>query len=257
MRPKVICHIMGSVDGRLMNKRWTPPCDGRPQSDLLAVYAGIGKELGTSAWMFGLNTARAFFPDIYRPADGIPAHASETFCAPEISERRFVVSDPDGTIRYDKNTVRGDGIIALLGRRVSEDYLRHLRSAGISYTFAGDDGCDLREALESLHDRFGITSLSLQHHQRGIPESRTARRTESGRISGYRRTGGRALDFRMSRHAGRTSRNGAKSGISVRATNALRGRMVEVSNTEIHMMHRAVYLYRKCAQSRFHNQNYK
>lgn len=162
MRPKVICHIMGSVDGRLMNERWTPPCDGRPQSDLLAVYAEIGKELGTSAWMFGLNTARAFFPDIYRPADGIPAHTPETFCAPGISERRFVVSDPDGTIRYDKNTVRGDGIIALLGRRVSEDYLRHLCSVGISYTFAGDDGYDLCEALECLHDRFGITSLSLQ-----------------------------------------------------------------------------------------------
>lgn len=28
MRPIIICHIMGSVDGRLLPSRWTSPFDG-------------------------------------------------------------------------------------------------------------------------------------------------------------------------------------------------------------------------------------
>lgn len=62
MKPKVICHIMSSVDGRLLNDRWTEPFDGTPASDLFQVYAAIGRELYTDAWMFGKNTLRAAFP---------------------------------------------------------------------------------------------------------------------------------------------------------------------------------------------------
>lgn len=61
MKPKIICHIMSSVDGRLLNDRWTEPFDGTPASDLLQVYAAIGRGLGTDAWMFGKNTLRAAF----------------------------------------------------------------------------------------------------------------------------------------------------------------------------------------------------
>lgn len=62
MKPKIICHIMSSMDGRVDNSRWTKPHDGRPQSELSKVYARLAASLGTDAWMFGLNTARAFLP---------------------------------------------------------------------------------------------------------------------------------------------------------------------------------------------------
>lgn len=50
---------MSSVDGRLLNDRWSEPFDDTPASALLQVYAAIGRELGTDAWMFGKNTVRA------------------------------------------------------------------------------------------------------------------------------------------------------------------------------------------------------
>lgn len=162
MRPKVICHIMSSVDGRLINERWTPPFNGETQTEVVAEYAKAGKELATSAWMFGLNTARAFLPEKYLPENETPAGKADIFRVEKTSERWFIVSDPNGEIRYNKNTVRGDNIICLLSRNVSKNYLYHLRSAGISYVFAGDDGSDLTEALESLHKYFGINSISLQ-----------------------------------------------------------------------------------------------
>ena len=57
MKPKIICHIMSSVDGRLIDGRWTAPYEAE-YGDLLKVYASIGRELNTDAWMFGKNTIR-------------------------------------------------------------------------------------------------------------------------------------------------------------------------------------------------------
>ena len=67
MIPKIICHIMSSVDGRLLPDRWTQPYDGTSSSVLFKVYAEIGKTLGTDAWMFGKATTKEVFPYKFRP----------------------------------------------------------------------------------------------------------------------------------------------------------------------------------------------
>lgn len=67
---------MCSVDGRLLDGRWTEPSDGTPRTELLKVYAAIGRELKTDAWMFGKNTAGAVFPEKFDPSGPMiaPAH---------------------------------------------------------------------------------------------------------------------------------------------------------------------------------------
>ena len=52
---------MSSVDGRLIDSRWTAPYKAE-HGELLKVYSTIGKELDTDAWMFGKNTLRDLFP---------------------------------------------------------------------------------------------------------------------------------------------------------------------------------------------------
>ena len=69
MYPKVICHIISSVDGRLLTDRWTTPFDGKSKNELLGIYAAIGRKLDTDAWMFGKRTlTEGFFPRKFRPA---------------------------------------------------------------------------------------------------------------------------------------------------------------------------------------------
>lgn len=87
---------MSSVDGRLLNDRWTPPFDGTPASKQLEVYAALGRELNTDAWMFGKNTLRAVFPYKW----GIDGHAVSSdspavFVGERRSERMFIVPDPE------------------------------------------------------------------------------------------------------------------------------------------------------------------
>ena len=38
MQPKVICHIMSSVDGRLLTDHWTLPFNGKTKNELLGIY---------------------------------------------------------------------------------------------------------------------------------------------------------------------------------------------------------------------------
>ncbi|MCM1168475.1 MAG: dihydrofolate reductase family protein [Bacteroides sp.] len=162
MIPKVICHIMSSVDGRLLNERWTEPFDGAPASDLLKVYAAIGRELNTDAWMFGKNTLRAVFPYKWS-VDGKPAPSDSpaVFIGERRSERMFIVADPDADIYFTSSVVRGDNILVIVGRNATEGYLSHLRERKISYLIVSD-AANLREGLEAVGREFGIRSVSVQ-----------------------------------------------------------------------------------------------
>lgn len=153
---------MSSVDGRLLNSRWTEPYDGTPASDLLQVYASIGRELGTDAWMFGKNTLRAIFPYKWS-IDGhtVPSDYPVVFFGERRSERMFIVADPDADIFFTSATVRGDNILVIVGRNATVEYLTHLREKRISYLIV-NNGTDLREGLEAVGREFGIRSISVQ-----------------------------------------------------------------------------------------------
>lgn len=153
---------MSSVDGRLINERWTQPFDGKPQSALVGEYAKAGRTLDTDAWMFGLKTAQAFLPYKFVTKKRTFNMERKPFHAHRTSERLFIISDPEGTIYYNQSKVRGDDILAILGTAVPDDYMLHLQKAGISYIFAGVDGFDLAQALEIPGSEFGIKSISLQ-----------------------------------------------------------------------------------------------
>lgn len=74
----------------------------------------------------------------------------------------FVVADPDADILYEASTVRGDNIVTILPETAPALYLEYLRNKGISYLFAGTKGDDLRSAMQTLAETFGVESLSLQ-----------------------------------------------------------------------------------------------
>ncbi|MGN0206530.1 MAG: dihydrofolate reductase family protein [Muribaculaceae bacterium] len=163
MKPKVICHIMSSVDGRLLTRRWSKPHNGASLSEVCNTYSVISNQLCTDAWMFGKNTLQEFgFTSHYNHLGKAIVSCPKSYHGKHSSTRMFVVADPLGEITYTSDTVRNDNIITILGERVSEDYLKHLREMGISYLFAGKEGTNLELALETLHDEFGIKSLTIQ-----------------------------------------------------------------------------------------------
>ena len=161
MIPKIICHIMSSVDGRLLPGRWTQPYDGTSSSVLFKDYAEIGKTLGTDAWMFGKATTKEVFPYKFMPKSKNTASPGKIYVGYRDTSRLFITVDPDADIFYTDSRLRGDNILTVLGTNATVDYLQMLEDKGISYIVLNDP-MNLREAMEIIHERFGINKISLQ-----------------------------------------------------------------------------------------------
>ena len=73
----------------------------------------------------------------------------------------FIVADPEGDIYFTSATVRGDNILVIVGRNITEEYLAHLRELRISYVIVSD-ATRLREGLETVGREFGIRCISVQ-----------------------------------------------------------------------------------------------
>lgn len=161
MRPKVICHIMSSVDGRLLPGRWTLPFDGTPAGELCKEYSEIGRLLETDAWMFGKATTRESFPYKFMPKSEQTVLSGLVFIPSSLSQRLFITIDPDADIFYTSDKLRGDNIIVVLGTNATTDYIEMLREKGIGYIVL-EDVKELCKAMEILAEQFGVRSISLQ-----------------------------------------------------------------------------------------------
>ncbi|MCC8146339.1 MAG: dihydrofolate reductase family protein [Bacteroidales bacterium] len=163
MKPKIICHMISSVDGRLIADRWSKPFDGTEQDKIIESYYHIEKELDISGWIVGRNTIQEDFEDgIFDYEKYQPAAEFKTYIGNRDSRQTGIVFDAKGKTLYQSGKLGDSNIIAVLGEGVSEEYLSLLREKGISYLFAGKNGYDLDKAVETLHSEFGFNHLLLE-----------------------------------------------------------------------------------------------
>lgn len=163
MKPKIICHMISSVDGRLLTDRWSNPYDGTEKDKLLDIYYNVEKELNVPAWIVGRNTIMYDFDGGNFDYEKYPpAREFKNFIGDRDGKETAIVFDSKGKTFYPKGKLGDSNIIAVLGEKVSHEYLLHLREKGISYIFAGEDGYDLHKAVETLNTEFGFDTLLIE-----------------------------------------------------------------------------------------------
>lgn len=166
MRPKIICHMVSSVDGRLLVDRWTPHPGGETLDVVLRAYDEAAARLGGEGWIVGRATMQEavgpMSPRASGTFDGRHEGAPEIHVADRRGRDVAVALDPHGKVRFGRDNVGGDHAIAVLGTAVSASHLSELRENGVSYLFAGEDGRDLDLAMDTLGDRFGLATLLLE-----------------------------------------------------------------------------------------------
>jgi riboflavin biosynthesis pyrimidine reductase len=92
--------------------------------------------------------------------DGAPR---EDFIAPGEHASFAIAVDPCGKLVWESGDLDGDHVVAVLGERVSREYLVRLRERGVSYLLAGDgDDIDLSLAVEKIGTQLGIRTLMLE-----------------------------------------------------------------------------------------------
>jgi riboflavin biosynthesis pyrimidine reductase len=159
-RPRVICHMMPSVDGRIVTAGWPSFAEGRHE------YERIHASLGGDAWMCGRITMEPFAGAVRTPGEVARQAPLGTerpdFIAPGAAPTYAIAIDPAGRLAWKAGEIDGDHVVAVLTQQVSDEYLDFLRSRGVSYLFAGARDVDLAVALDRIAGALGVRTLLLE-----------------------------------------------------------------------------------------------
>jgi len=155
MKPYVICHMLGSLDGRIKQNIWG-------LKDSSKYFEEPAAKIKVDAWLVGRTTMQEFAskkkPSLTTARVTVP---KEDYVAPHKAKTYAVAIDPSGKCYWDTNMVSTEHVIEVLTEKVSAKYLHHLRSKNVSYIFGGKDTLDLDLVLRKLYKLFNIRNVRI------------------------------------------------------------------------------------------------
>lgn len=160
-RPRVICHMMSSLDGGLHPSRYTESAVGS-KKEWDAAYEAVHEMLGGNAWLVGRVTMAEMSKGEPHPPRELADVERPIHIARRDAERYAVAVDQSGKLHFRKPDINGDEVIVFLGNGVSDEHLAELAGDGISYVVADGPEIDLAQSLETVRHEFGIERLLLE-----------------------------------------------------------------------------------------------
>ncbi len=166
-RPYIFCHMMTSLDGKIMGSYMETP-EGEKAGEVF-YHIAFGKKpyYRHQGWLSGRVTTDDNFtfyekPDLDETALPVP---QGDFVAQPDAGMYYVSVDPSGRLGWKQNTLTyvdtTAHVLEVLTEKASNAYKAFLRRLGISYIIAGKDELDYALLLEKLKTLFGIETLML------------------------------------------------------------------------------------------------
>ncbi|HJQ39986.1 MAG TPA: RibD family protein [Thermoanaerobaculia bacterium] len=155
-RPYVICHMLPSIDGRIVIRDWKLPNATREYERTAATF-------DADAWIIGRISMEPYAGKARVPAlkrgRRIPR---EDFVAGHEASSYAIAIDPSGKLTWRAGDIDGEHVITILTEDVTDACLAFLQAKGVSYLFGGKSRIDLANVLRKLRSRFGIKKLLLE-----------------------------------------------------------------------------------------------
>ncbi|MBO9199415.1 MULTISPECIES: dihydrofolate reductase family protein [Niastella] len=160
-RPRVICLMMTSVDGKILGEKWG---DDKLVKILKESFEKVHELIGNKSWIVGRTTMEKDFTHYAKPVhkEVDQVIRREDFVANRHADSFAVVIDGHAKLGWNSSDMLGQHVITVLTEPVKDSYLAHLQEIGVSYIFAGKDSVDLKVVLEKLTALFGIETLMLE-----------------------------------------------------------------------------------------------
>ena len=165
MRPKIICHMTTSIDGKVTGDFLSHPAS----EAAIESYYEINREYkkkGSGGFICGRVTMEesftgGFYPDLlrYKPVEKCLGHYMNCWFDEVLEEAGYfaIAFDPKGRLGWQSNVIEdedpgygGATVIEVLTEEVDPRYLAYLEEKEISYCFAGESEIDVPLALEIL-----------------------------------------------------------------------------------------------------------
>lgn len=165
-RPYIFCHMMTSLDGKIMGNYMDTP-EGSAAGDVFYKIA-FGKEpyYRHQGWLSGRITTDDNFTFYEKPQldEAAPAVPEGDFVAKK-TDMYYVSVDPSGRLGWKSNILTYSDtkahVLEVLTERTGNAYKAFLRKLGISYIIAGTDTLDYALVMQKLKELFGIETLML------------------------------------------------------------------------------------------------
>lgn len=165
-RPYIFCHMMTSLDGKIMGKYMETP-EGEAAGDVFYnISFGKAPYYKHQGWLSGRVTTDDNFTFYEKPEldENAPAVPDGDYVA-KSADMYYVSVDPSGKLGWKNSTLTyidtTAHVIEVLTGKATNAYKDFLRRLGISYIIAGEDALDYELALAKLKELFGIETLML------------------------------------------------------------------------------------------------
>jgi riboflavin biosynthesis pyrimidine reductase len=158
-KPKVICHMACSVNGKIISEHW-----GNWRAKFGNVYETCHQSFKSQAWMCGRVTLEKDFSDEEKPklAKSKQPIDRKPFIGNKNAKSFAIAVDAGGKLGWKHNEISGDHIIEVLTEQVDDAYIHYLRQRNISYIFAGKSKINFAKALHLLGSLFPIKTIMLE-----------------------------------------------------------------------------------------------
>lgn len=154
MKPHVTCHMVCSVDGKILTGRW---------SHGQAVYEETAATIKSDGWIVGRVTMAEFSSKKTRiKRKGSFKVPKGDFVAPHDQKTYAIGLDRHGKLSWDKNNVDTEHVIIATCEDVGAEYLDYLRSKNVSYILCGKKDLNLKTLLEKLRRLFKVKRVTVQ-----------------------------------------------------------------------------------------------
>lgn len=165
-RPYIICHMVTSLDGKVSGGF----LEKSEYSGIIETYYQIHKNYAADGFLCGRITMAGSFP---QPPVRLTKYEGAALDRNDfIAEKAAfyaVAVDPQGKLLWNDRVISdldagydGAHIIEVLTEQVSDDFLAHLRSKGVSYVFGGKEKLNLDFVVRKLKSLFNIDKLLLE-----------------------------------------------------------------------------------------------
>ena len=154
-RPYVICHMLPSIDGRIVIREWDLKNATREYEKTAATF-------DADAWIIGRISMEPYAGKTRVPRTKVEPIPREDFVADHGATSYAIAIDPSGKLTWTRSDIDGEHVITILTEGVSDHYLSFLRDRGVSYLFGGSSRIDVAKVLEKLRARFNVKKLLLE-----------------------------------------------------------------------------------------------
>lgn len=161
MKPKVICHMLSSLDARVDLSGWSEDVKG-VRDDQVALYFELHRGFSARGYIVGRVTMEPYAAGAPREPRAGDSAERPVHRAAGADRPLAIVLDPSGRLHWESGMLDGEHLVMVLGPDIPDNHLCELAERGLSYIVSDRAEIDPAWLIDRLAEEFGAELLMVE-----------------------------------------------------------------------------------------------